>query len=38
MMIALTDNIVIGFASENGQLIETINNSEIKKEIIQLYT
>lgn len=33
MMIELADNITIGFASEDGMLIKTINNSEIKKEI-----
>ena len=38
MMIELADNITIGFASEEGMLIKTINNSVIKKEINQLYT
>jgi len=38
MMIELADNITIGFASEDGMLIKTINNSVIKKEINQLYT
>ena len=33
MMIELADNITIGFASEEGMLIKTINNFEIKKEI-----
>ena len=38
MMIELADNITIGFASEDGMLIKTINNLAIKKEINQLYT
>lgn len=37
MMIELADNITIGFASEEGMLIKTINNSVIKKDINQLY-
>ncbi|MEY3499774.1 MAG: hypothetical protein RL308_1443 [Bacteroidota bacterium] len=36
MMIELADNITIGFASVDGMLIKTINNSIIKKEINQL--
>lgn len=36
MMIALADSITIGFASEDGMLIKTINNSVIKKEIKRL--
>ena len=36
MMIELADNITIGFTSEDGMLIKTINNSIIKKEINQL--
>lgn len=36
MMIELADNITIGFASEDGMLIKTINNFEIKKEIKRL--
>jgi predicted Rossmann fold nucleotide-binding protein DprA/Smf involved in DNA uptake len=36
MMIELADTITIGFASEEGMLIKTINNSTIKKEINRL--
>lgn len=36
MMIELADNITIGFASEDGMLLKTINNSIIKKEIKRL--
>jgi len=36
MMIALADSITIGFASVDGMLIKTINNSVIKKEIKRL--
>jgi len=36
MMMELADNITIGFASEDGMLIKTINKSSIKKEISRL--
>ena len=37
MMMELADNIVVGFASEEGMLLKILNNSTIKKEINQLY-
>jgi predicted Rossmann fold nucleotide-binding protein DprA/Smf involved in DNA uptake len=36
MMINLADEIVVGFASEGGGLVEVLNNSLFKKDIITL--